>query len=153
MEGGSKAAVCSVPALSTGVSFSARKNCFYHYGASTQAMSGRKAPADAAAAKLGIMAFTSCVDDTDTAYETQAGYLINRYFALEAVYPSLGEYPYHASVTVPIVATCGRNPRIGGGAAGLIARIPFSTILSALAKADVKAGALGLGYRFQATMA
>lgn len=153
MEGGSKAVVCSAPALSTGVSFSAEKNCFYHYGASTQAMSDRKASADAAVANLGITAFTSRADDTDTTYEIQGGCRINRHFAVETGHPSLGEYSYYASLTVPIVAARDSSLKIEGGAAGMIARIPFSTILSALAKADVKAGAFGLGYRFPAPMA
>lgn len=86
----------------------AAENGWYAYGAAGWAdTKGRKAQVDTTITNLGVTAFTSQADETDTGYKLQFGYRFNRNFAVEGGYMDLGRYSYDAVATVPVATRTG----------------------------------------------
>lgn len=101
-------ALASVALLCAAAPAFSADNGFYAYGSAGWTDSkGRKAQSDTAIVNLGVTAFTSQADETDTGYKLQLGYRFNRHFAIEGGYMDLGRYTYDAVATVPVATRTG----------------------------------------------
>lgn len=123
-------------ALITGFSASAlaTDTGFYGYLSAGQSQSDRKAEADRALTGAGATAFTSSMDDTDTAWKIQAGYRFNKNLAIEGGYAQLGELAYRAAITSPVAETGVVTLDIDGWNLDVVGRLPFNDSLTGFAK-------------------
>lgn len=99
-----------------------------------QSQSDRKVEADRALTGAGATAFTSSIDDTDTAWKIQAGYRFNKNLAIEGGYAKLGEMSYRATITAPIAGAGVVKIDTDGWNLDLVGRLPFSDSLTGFAK-------------------
>lgn len=107
---------------------------FYGYLSAGQSQSDRKAEADRALIGAGATAFTSSMDDTDTAWKIQAGYRFNKNLAIEGGYAKLGELAYRAAITAPVAETGLVSLDIDGWNLDVVGRLPFNNSLAGFAK-------------------
>lgn len=107
---------------------------FYGYLSAGQSQSDRKAEADRALTGAGATAFTSSIDDTDTAYKIQAGYRFSKNLTIEGGYAKLGEFTYRAAITAPVTETGVVAIEGDGWNLDLVGRLPFNDSLSGFAK-------------------
>lgn len=107
---------------------------FYGYLSAGQSQSDRQAEADRALTGAGAIAFTSSMDDTDSAWKIQAGYRFNKNLAIEGGYVQLGELAYRAAITAPVVETGVVSLDIDGWNLDLVGRLPFNDSLTGFAK-------------------
>lgn len=122
----------------------------YLYGALGTSKSDRKAETDATISNLGITAFTSTADDTDTAYKLQLGWSFNSNLAIEGGYVDFGRYTYGAVSTAPIAATRDGHLDASGWTLGVVGSLPITDDLAVFAKVgaiawDVDFGCGGTG--------
>jgi OOP family OmpA-OmpF porin len=132
----SKQTAFALTALIAGLSASAQAadTGFYGYLSAGQSQSDRKAEADQALTGAGATAFTSSVDDTDTAWKIQAGYRFNKNLAIEGGYAKLGELAYHAAITAPVAETGVVAIDMDGWNLDVVGRLPFNDSFSGFAK-------------------
>lgn len=100
-----------------------------------QSQSDRKAEADRALTGAGATAFTSSIDDTDTAWKIQAGYRFNKNLAIEGGYAKLGKFAYNATITAPVAETGVVTIDMDGWNLDVVGRLPFNDSFSGFAKA------------------
>lgn len=140
-------------ALIAGVAASAQAadTGFYGYLSAGQSQSDRKVEADRALTGAGATAFTSSMDNTDTAYKIQAGYRFNKNLAIEGGYAKLGEFSYSATITAPIAGAGVVKLDADGWNLDLVGRLPFGDSFSGFAK--IGAFAYNLDYQCSGTSA
>lgn len=109
---------------------------YYIYAGAGQTQSDRKAEVDATIDNLGITAFTSSYDDTDTGYKLQGGWRINETFAVEGGYLDFGKFVYSAEATAP-TATRDGFVEADGWNIGLVANKALNKDISIFGKAGV----------------
>lgn len=132
----SKQTAFVLTALIAGLAASAQaaNTGFYGYLSAGQSQSDRKAEADQALTGAGATAFTSSVDDTDTAWKIQAGYRFNKNLAIEGGYAKLGELAYRAAITAPVTETGVVAIDMDGWNLDVVGRLPFNDSISGFAK-------------------
>lgn len=124
---------------------------FYGYLSAGQSQSDRKVEADRALTGAGATAFTSSMDNTDTAYKIQAGYRFNKNLAIEGGYAKLGEFSYSATITAPIAGAGVVKLDADGWNLDLVGRLPFGDSFNGFAK--IGAFAYNLDYQCSGTSA
>lgn len=123
---------------------------FYGYLSAGQSQSDRKAEADRALTGAGATAFTSSIDDTDTAYKIQAGYRFNKNLAIEGGYAKLGEVAYSATITAPVADAGVVTLDMDGWNLDIVGRLPFNDSFTGFAK--IGAFAYNLDYQCTRTV-
>lgn len=118
---------------------------FYGYLSVGQSQSDRKGEADRALVGAGATAFSSSMDDTDTAWKIQGGYRFNTNLAIEGGYAKLGEMRYGATITAPAASAGTVKLDMDGWNLDLVGRLPFSDSFTGFAK--IGAFAHNLDYR------
>jgi len=115
-------------------SLQAADSGFYGYLSAGQSQSDRKAEADRVLAGAGATAFSSSIDDTDTAWKIQAGYHLTDNFAIEGGYTRLGDISYRANITAPSTGAGVVKLDTDGWNLDLVGRLPFSDNFTGFAK-------------------
>lgn len=107
---------------------------FYGSVSLGQSQSDRKDEADRTLTGAGATAFTSSMDDTDSAWKIQAGYRFSKNLAIEGGYANLGEFAYRAAITAPVTETGVVTLDIDGWNLDVVGRLPFNPSLTGFAK-------------------
>jgi OOP family OmpA-OmpF porin len=115
-------------------SVQADDSAFYGYLSAGQSQSDRQTEADQVLTGAGATAFSSSIDDTDTAWKIQAGYRLTENFAIEGGYNRLGDISYSANITAPGAGAGVVRLDIDGWNLDLVGRMPFSDNFTGFAK-------------------
>lgn len=107
---------------------------------------------DADLIDLGVTGLVSSLDDTDTGYKLQLGYMFTPYWGLEGGYVDLGNVNYNASFTGPVAGNATAEVEVYGWNIAAVGNLPISDafalygklgVINAKVKIDIQATGAG----------